>query len=143
MRKSWPATWEPKAFTSAALVANWLADKEWPALCILDEKDRRYLVQWEGDGYADSWELKDYVGVGLVQAWEKERGRRNGRRERGILLIYLSYADFVWSNARIANKFVSLPDDVRNDEGIASDTKAAGGNTGQQQARGRPGTQQG
>ncbi|KAK7546164.1 hypothetical protein IWX49DRAFT_386428 [Phyllosticta citricarpa] len=61
--------------------ANSSSEQKWPAVCILDETDDKYQLQWEGN-WLPTWEPKEYAPKALVKEWNA-RDRRAGTKARG------------------------------------------------------------
>lgn len=66
-------------------------DGYWPALEILSERKRDYLVNWDGinpetgRAWTPSWTAKSEVTEDLIEAWETKKVAKKKNNRRGVL----------------------------------------------------------
>lgn len=66
-------------------------DGYWPALEILNERKRDYLVNWDGidpetgRAWSPSWTRKSEVTEDLIEVWEAKKASKKKGGRRGVL----------------------------------------------------------
>ena len=66
-------------------------DGYWPALEILNERKRDYLVNWDGinpetgRAWSPSWTKKAEVTEDLIEVWETKKAAKKKNKRRGVL----------------------------------------------------------